>query len=143
MSGKCVNVGGGDRFLPLWNVAADISCVKPNIASHSDNNLFYDPLVDVPIARVTQNYDVWKRNLLGGDDDLFVLNGILNGFSIVDLNCTLPRFATKNYRSTSDKNKLKVEARILEEIHAGNYIRTSVSHCMLVRWGPCPRTNLT
>ena len=95
VSEKCVDVDGGNRFLPLWNVAADISSVHPSIASHSDMNLCYDPLVDVPIARVTQNYEVWKHNLLGGDDDLFVLNGILNGFSIVDLNCTLPRFATK------------------------------------------------
>jgi hypothetical protein len=136
---ECCNVGKDNRDLSLMNVVSDIRHVDPDIASFSDSNLCYDPLVEVPVAKVTQMYDKWKHYLLSGDDDLYVLNGIQNGFSIVDLNCALPKFSTRNYKSTANENKLKVETRILEEIHAGNYIKTPIKPSYVSALGAVPK----
>jgi hypothetical protein len=73
-------------------------------------------------SMVTQNIEVWRRELLGDLDELFLLDGLFYGFSIIDDIRAPPRSFRRNYRSTMADNHSKVENRILEEIAQGNYV---------------------
>ena len=55
-------------------------------------------------------------------DSEYLLNGIRNGFKIIDSDFLQGKMHQNNYRSTAGDNKLKVEKRILEEIVKENYV---------------------
>ncbi len=72
-------------------------------------------------------YDAWERELLQGDPDRnYLLNGIKNGFDIIDPNSEIKSAKTKNYRSaTCPENRPIVEAMIRREINEGRYVKVS------------------
>ena len=66
--------------------------------------------------------NVWTQELVDDCDREFLIAGIAEGFHIVDCS-DMPRTMTRsNYNSTAGVSKLKVEARIKEEIVKGNYV---------------------
>ena len=93
----------------------------------------------VPVAKVTKCLDVWSAKLLGDENETFILEGIKDGFNIVDSSERPPGFDRKNYRSTTHENKSKVEKRILEEIAKGNYIRSKLRPTYVSSLGAVPK----
>jgi hypothetical protein len=93
----------------------------------------------VPVARVTECLDVWKKELQNDVDKDFILNGIGSGFSIVD--CEVSKNATyrRNYKSTQLANKQKVENRILEQIESGHYIISEAKPLKISALGAVPK----
>jgi hypothetical protein len=90
-------------------------------------------------CKVTKSYDKWKTELKGDPDELYILNGISNGFRIIDSAEEMPSVYRRNYRSTTLVNKEKVEARILEEMAAGNYIVASSKPLVTSALGAVPK----
>ena len=66
----------------------------------------------------------WAQELEGDPDAEYIMEGVLNGFMLVDLPQVPPDIICKNYKSTRDSHE-QVQAQILNEIQAGNYL---ISH---------------
>lgn len=64
---------------------------------------------------------VWARELAGDIDECYLMNGVLNGFKIVDVSTEPIPVVCDNYRSTKEHAE-KVEKQILYEIEKGNYV---------------------
>lgn len=77
--------------------------------------------------------DFWRLELKEDHDKEFILNGITNGFSLIDCDASqLPPAEVPNHKSaTNSWNRLKVENRIKAEIEDGNYF-VSVSKPRIV-----------
>jgi hypothetical protein len=76
----------------------------------------------VPISPVTVCLDVWKREMADDIDADFVLEGIAEGFKLIDENCTSDPCCCNNYRSTQDVSKPLAQAQIELELSKGRYI---------------------
>ena len=73
------------------------------------------------------HYDVWYRELEGDDhpDNVDLLQGIRDGFHIVDASVLPDYVQMSNYKSaTCSDNFGPVESQIIEEISEGRYIVT-------------------
>jgi hypothetical protein len=92
----------------------------------------------VKVAKVTECLSKWKSEMKGDLFETYVLDGIENGFSIVDGVSPPKSTYMKNYRSTL-LNKSKVEMRLLEEIAAGNYVRTIIKPVVVSALGAIPK----
>ena len=95
--------------------------------------------VFVPVAKVTQCLHVWREKLRGDVNERYLLNGIANGFNIIDCPERPPSYDRRNYRSTAFENKAKVETRILEEVSKGNYIKTPIRPTYVSSLGAVPK----
>lgn len=70
---------------------------------------------------LTKNIDLWQHELQLDKDKVFLLHGLLHGFSIVD-KTDIPPVEMDNYASaTCPENRDATECQILQEIAAGNY----------------------
>ena len=80
-----------------------------------------------PNPRLAQCYAVWEKELARDKDRDFLLNGIKNGFNIVDLAAVPTPVETPNNRSAAPGAPLYAEAtqQILREIEQGNYVLCS------------------
>jgi hypothetical protein len=68
--------------------------------------------------------DTWAIELQGDPDETFILDGLTNGFAVIDTDSQIPinTVEVDNYTSaTCFKNIGKVEAQIREELAEGNY----------------------
>jgi hypothetical protein len=128
-----------DVCCPSWG--ASISDTPVVLVDSGCSSCLSDsgPGGSVPVAKVTKNLDKWSAMLLGDDNAAYILDGIENGFCIVDNICKPQSFLRKNYRSTLNENKNKVEKRILEEIDKGNYIKSSVRPNNVSSLGAVPK----
>jgi hypothetical protein len=70
----------------------------------------------VETPSVTKAIAVWKAELQLDQDHDYIIDGLTNGFKIVDTESDLPIIDRRNYRSTSAGNKMKVEQRIKDEM---------------------------
>jgi hypothetical protein len=93
----------------------------------------------VPVAKVTENFDVWETELASDIDKEFVLTGIKEGFSLVDLEVSGDCTYRRNYRSTLCENKQKVEQRLIEEIESGHYVVSPVPMLKTSALGAVPK----
>ena len=84
--------------------------------------LDYDERPIVPPAPVTLREQVWRSELHDDPNALFILNGISQGFSLVDTEDVPSSFLCKNYKSSAVENRPLVEKQILKEIDIGRYI---------------------
>ena len=116
----CPNI---DNLGPCSNICSDIADLSMN-SKIMETVPVLDSIFDVyvPKAKVTEQIEVWTHELLGDDQAEYLLDGLKNGFSIVDSNAVPPRTFRRNYKSTMNENKLKVEKRIQEGIENGHYI---------------------
>ena len=65
---------------------------------------------------------VWIHELAGDCDYVFIIDGICNGFDIIDKNAELPNIECNNCKlATCPENHLKVES-IIEEMRLGCYV---------------------
>jgi hypothetical protein len=104
-----------------------------------DQGLSVDLDASVLNCKVSQCYDVWARELASDCDKDYLLEGIMNGFEIVD--CKVSDSATfrKNYKSTQLENKLKEEKRLLDEIEEGHYVVSTNKPLKISALGVVPK----
>lgn len=75
---------------------------------------------------------MWKEELKLDADRDFILNGIENGFKLVDLPLKdIIEVTSENHKSALVNHK-KVEARIIEEIEDGNYVKASKEELKII-----------
>lgn len=75
---------------------------------------------------------MWEKELQDDKDSEFILDGIRNGFKLVDVPPeTIERIRSKNHYSAL-KHRKKVEEKIREEISEGNYVITDDANVTLV-----------
>ena len=82
--------------------------------------------------------EVWERELLDDPDRDYLLNGVRNGFDIVNTVCAPAPAECDNYRSC-DAARDAVEAQILEEIKEGRYLVTSTKPQIISSLGAIPK----
>jgi hypothetical protein len=70
----------------------------------------------VPASPVTLCKETWRVELVGDINSVFTMNGISNGFSLVDSKETPSSFVCKNYKSSSIENRTLLEEQIVKEI---------------------------
>lgn len=73
----------------------------------------------------------WNRN--------YLINGLQNGFNLIDSPSTLPSCNRSNYKSTTGLNAPKVEEIINNELLCGNYIKTKVKPHIVSSLGAVPK----
>ena len=74
-------------------------------------------------CKLTQNLDYWNEILCNDSDKDLIIDGIENGFKIVDSTDIVQNVYCKNYKSVLDDSvKSVAEAQIKHEIEAKNYV---------------------
>ena len=97
-----------------------LAAVEPSRDLLEDHVSDFKHLQTIP--DVTKCIDAWNDELLGDLDRDYLLEGLKEGFNIIDSDYIPHSMNRSNYKSTAGVNKVKVETRILEEIEKGNYI---------------------
>ena len=87
----------------------------------------------------------WEDELEGDIDKNFILNGIKNGFDLIDDDINKSNICScevDNYSSATD-NKVKniVEKQILHEIAEGNYVISDKKPTIISAIGTVPKPN--
>lgn len=107
---------------------------SPEVASVFDSSKF-DKIIR---SRVSERIEHWKHELEFDTNAKFLLEGLSNGFNIIDGEIpTKPTFKS-NYRSALN-NKEKVESKILHEIKVGNYVLTETKPTIVSSLGAVPK----
>ncbi|MCP4932897.1 MAG: hypothetical protein GY927_01530 [bacterium] len=88
------------------------------------------------------NFVEWEHELEDDPDRLFILDGIKNGFRIVNENSVPVSACVENYKSAMDSPfREKVEDQLLSEILAGNYQPCSSAPTIISALGAIPKPN--
>lgn len=87
------------------------------------------------------NYDAWAEELGDDPDRDFILNGIRNGFDIIDPDANPVPVDTANHKSVraSSDCHSQVHKQILKEIENGNYVITPVKPIIISPLGAIPK----
>jgi hypothetical protein len=100
----------GHKGQALRNVIHDVSRPGGRVADSIDKvngalSMSWSNYTGVPVAKVTECVDVWETELELDIDKEFVLSGIKEGFSIVDLDVSNESTFCRNYKSTLCENR--------------------------------------
>ena len=68
----------------------------------------------VPVSPVTLCRDLWQVELEGDVNSSFIMNGITDGFSLVDSVEVPSSFICKNYKSSAIENRTLVENKFIK-----------------------------
>ena len=91
---------------------------------------------------LTDHLSSWERELTDDHDASFLLNGIKDGFRLLDEGCTIQQTECHNYSSLSDgDNAAKVAKQILWEVDNGNYQITERKPTIVSALGAIPKPN--
>jgi hypothetical protein len=99
---------------------------------------FDDSCYQVKQARVTECYSKWCDELHGDVFEEYILDGIKNGFNIVDSSDLPVDIFSRNYKSVLS-NKLQAECRLIEQINEGNYVMTHEKPLVVSALGAVPK----
>jgi hypothetical protein len=105
------NIDKGVKLSPCAGVCSNL---KP-VVSLSESQLYWSNECfdfDVPECKVTKCISVWEKELLGDTHEEYLLNGLRNGFCIVDELDYPVSSVRRNYRSTTMANRSKVEKKV-------------------------------
>ena len=72
-------------------------------------------------CKVSKCYERWKLESAGDPKECYLLDGIENGFDILEGNSPVFDACMSNYKSAATENRTKVEAQIMVELSQGNY----------------------
>ena len=93
----------------------------------------------VPTADITQCLPAWENELKDDIDKFFVLDGIKNGFRLIEVGATPVPSSTKNYKSAYVTNKDAAERQIQTEIKHGRYIISKTPPPIISSLGAIPK----
>ena len=86
----------------------------------------------------TLNLEAWTHELDNDIDKQFILDGISDGFYLIDKNIRLEPAEMENYRSSTSQHAL-VEAQIRREISKGRYVVTPSKPTIVSAIGAIPK----
>lgn len=92
----------------------------------------------MPSLHTSLKHEVWEKELQDDPDKHFLLDGIKNGFCIVDNNNSPQQAEMDNYGSTKQHHEA-VEKQILTEIREGRYIKTTQKPQLISALGAIPK----
>jgi hypothetical protein len=75
-----------------------------------------------PSTLLTKSLSLWKLELENDHNVDFLIDGLTYCFMIIDRVCTIENVFRRNYRCVLCDSRVKVEERILKEVHLGRYI---------------------
>lgn len=86
-------------------------------------------------------YNLWQIELSNDVDNAFILDGVLNGFNIVDIDVPRPEkpIICKNYHSATRKYCNLAEKQIQIEIDSANYVITATPPDYVSALGAIPK----
>ena len=86
------------------------------------------------------NVSLWLHELKGDPDELFLSDGLRNGFQLVSAGARFQPAEMNNYRSVTDLAvRDKVEESVLEELAAGNYVISNSKPVIISALGAVPK----
>ena len=89
----------------------------------------------------TLNVSAWERELVDDPDRDFLLDGIRNGFRVVDRDVPIQSVECKNYKSALGENKHLVDAIVNKEILEGRYRIVSEKPTIVSALGAVPKSD--
>ena len=85
------------------------------------------------------NVEQWNKLLEDDVDKNFLLDGLTNGFKIIDNDADLTPFMMLNYKSATGADvKEKVEKQIITDLKAGNHVITKEPPTLISAFGAIP-----
>ena len=117
-----------------------VGAVTPRVAPDDKREKTTEWLNTAPVPKspVTECILVWEKELVDDPDKDFILDGLKNGFKLIDKGATADPSCTKNYKSAYITNKDETEQQIQNEIQKGRYI-ISETPPSFQAWAPSPR----
>jgi hypothetical protein len=94
-----------------------------------------------PTASVTRCIHVWEKELADSSDKSFILEGLKDGFKIVDSETVPLSCERENYKSTAGDNYVKVEEVIMKEMSANLYVKAESKPQIVSSLGAIPKPN--
>ena len=77
------------------------------------------------LPRPSLNVDLWLDELEGDPDEVFLADGLKNGFQLIPVGSCFREAEMDNYHSAiNPAARSKVEETLLEELGTGNYVVT-------------------
>ena len=108
----------------------------------TEGSCFYDIPSPFPKASdMTLHYADWERYLVDDFNSEFILEGVRNGFKIVESDLEFDSTFCKNYRSATLVSKAQSEKQILVEIDKGRYVITNKPPRVVSAIGAIPKIN--
>jgi len=99
-----------------------------------------DPVLQPPNTLSSLIPEIWERELQGDPDREFLLDGVQNGFHIIDKEAIVYTASMDNYKSATNKHACqKVEKQILTEIQEGRYVVSSSKPTIVSALGAIPK----
>jgi hypothetical protein len=98
-------------------------------------------LPKAPMSRMTASVSCWKSELSAIGHNDYLLEGVTNGFKIVDDDISPVGFLRENYKSASIENKAKVESQLNFEIECGRYVVCTGPPNIVSSIGAIPKPN--
>ena len=84
--------------------------------------------------------DLWHEELNGDPDELFLSDGLKNGFQLVPAGARFQPAEMNNYQSaTNTAVRDKVQQSLLEELDAGNYVITDIKPTIVIALSAVPK----
>ncbi len=84
--------------------------------------------------------DAWRRELAGDPDERFLLDGVKNGFRIVDTGSVVAPASTDNYKSVTSQAEI-MEKVTAEELAKGCYIKVKEPPPLISALAAVPKAN--
>ncbi len=89
---------------------------------------------------LTENLELWEKELESDCDKDFLLDGIRNGFRITTEGSVFKEVECQNYRSATHGHKDQVEEQIYNDLDGGNYILADTKPTILSSLGAIPKS---
>ena len=97
-----------DNTLAGTSLKRKMSRRSKAICQASNKEFFNLNAVKVVSSKVSKCYSKWKEELAGDQDESYLLNGIHDGFDILEGHSPMFNACMSNYKSASIENRLKV-----------------------------------
>ena len=92
------------------------------------------------LPRPSLNVDLWLDELKGDPDEVFLTDGLKNGFQLIPVGSCFHEAEMDNYRSaTNPAVRIKAEETLLEELGIGNYVVTDHKPVIVSALGAVPK----
>ena len=92
------------------------------------------------LPKPSLNVDFWLDELKGDPDEVFLVDGLKNGFQLIPVGSSFQEAEMDNYRSvTNPAVRNRVEETLLEELGIGNYVVTDHKSVNVSALGAVPK----
>jgi hypothetical protein len=122
---------------PELVTVTDIACSRIDRSAVLTSGL-EPPTVTAPLTLCSES---WQNHLHGDPDEEYIMNGVLYGFRLVDVDVCPPTVYCRNYQSATVASRDQSETQINLEIKLGRYVKTSKKPHMISSLGAIPKTN--